>query len=240
MRTEIGLDILRWQVLYGAAVRCRLGAGALRLLAVMLRRVDLAVWHEDGSLLTWPSYLEIQREAHVKSCGTISQQRRELVAAGLISAAPGYQRGGPDPIAIYRINAGVKVTEETRAAAALVRTLRQKRQAYICARRSNGVDACDLPSCAGNPAQCHRAIARCSLSCPGTAGAPAPLEKERAMRKSSGLIDRDAQREIIRKILAQAGKAEAAGDVSWARERRNDADILAEILNLEVPAQWEA
>jgi hypothetical protein len=119
------LDIERWQILY-LAMRCRLGGQAFRLLITMLRHVDPPSWEAKGTLVAWPSTREIELEAGLSS-SSIWFAREELLAAGLLSKAPGHQQGGCDPIAIYKINRRVASTAEARATAKARRARQQSR-----------------------------------------------------------------------------------------------------------------
>jgi hypothetical protein len=100
MRTQ-SLESVRWQTLY-LAMRSRLSGSAFRLLLVMLRCVDETTWQDRGVLIAWPSFAEILVESGLSQC-SITRGREELVAARILSRAPGCRRGGCDPVAIYRI-----------------------------------------------------------------------------------------------------------------------------------------
>ena len=104
-------DVIRWQVMYSAATRCRCGASALRMLAVHAAPGRLAgVAGARQRSVSSPSYVELQREGRLPH-GSIVHARRELVAAGLIQRAPGHQCGGDDPVALYTISPRVKDAE---------------------------------------------------------------------------------------------------------------------------------
>jgi hypothetical protein len=132
-------DVACWQIMYTAATRCRVGASAMRMLAVMLRHASLEEWRENARLLSWPSYAEFKREARLPH-GSITHARQELIAAGLIQRAPGHQRGGDDPTACYCINPRVKDPIAAAAAAALIRKRRQRDLDYARARREAVLD----------------------------------------------------------------------------------------------------
>jgi hypothetical protein len=121
------LDTARWWCLH-LAMRCRLGATAFRLLIEMLRAVDPAAWRVNRVLIAWPSRGDIEINTGLAD-GSITKARQELIAAGLISPAPGHRRAGCDPTACYRIHRAVRSTAESRAAAKARRQEQHRRTA---------------------------------------------------------------------------------------------------------------
>jgi hypothetical protein len=82
------LDVVRWQVIKLAALRCspdgtRIRANSFCLLVAMLAAADERVWQDDRRLYTWPCYAQLTKQTTL-SKGLIGPARQELIAASLI------------------------------------------------------------------------------------------------------------------------------------------------------------
>jgi hypothetical protein len=115
---------------YELAVDAGLSASALRLLRVMLLKVDKEHFARHGELLSWPSHKEIRSLSGLGE-GSVNWARSLLVASGLLTrVAERSRQAGTDSVSTYRINSTL-----SRDHASALAALSHRRKQDSAARR---------------------------------------------------------------------------------------------------------